>query len=126
VYQVITNFNTMDLEPDSYKQNQAHLKGISTNLYDANLLEGYIFQAKHDREQKERLKEQIMNIVYECLGNIDRLKKRVKLPDDEDVINDCQNVVYGMPASEMRDLIARFGSGKLDDVHKIKAVLEYL
>jgi len=116
----------MDLEPDSYKQNQVHLKGISTNLYAANLLEGYIFQAKHDREHKSRLQSEIMNKVYECLGTIGKTKKRTKLPDDEDVIADCQNVIYGMPTSEMMDLLKRIDGDKLNDVQKIKAILEYL
>lgn len=116
----------MDLKPDSYKQNQIHLKGTSTNLYDANLLDHYLYQAQHDRRDKEKLKERLMGIVYECLGNINKSKKYTRLPDDEEVIRNCQNVIYNMPVPEMRELLSRITGDKLNDVKKIKAVLEYL
>ena len=115
----------MDLRPDSYKQNQLRLKGNSTNLLEANQLDRYLHQAQHDRKDKDKLKNDLMNKVYEYLANIARLKENTQLPDDDIVIKNCQNAIYGMPVTEMRKLLKRLNDYNWSNSKKIRAFFEY-
>lgn len=112
-------------KPDSYKMNQLRLRGNSTNLYDANLLDHYIHSAKRDREDRERLKEEVMGEVYKALGKIEESKKYTRLPESHIVIRDCQNIIYGMPVQEMRDLLVRMKAKNIKYPRIVKMVLEY-
>lgn len=111
---------------DSYVQNQCHLRGQSTNLSDTNMIISHIAQCRKDREDKSKLMSDIMNKVYEMLGIISISHKRTRLPDDEIVIRDCQNVIYGVSVSEMRRILADLNLPLPSEDIKIRTIVQRL
>ncbi|MFA6947118.1 MAG: hypothetical protein WC220_14595 [Pedobacter sp.] len=119
--------------PDSYRMNQQRLHGESTNLLDANVLLHYTTHARINREEKDKLMNDVMDRVTQSLINIEKNHISTHLPDDDQVIQGCWKVVTGMPSPELRKLISRMDSlSNADpqkgspDSKKIHAVLEFL
>ena len=92
------------LKPESYRQNQMRIKGISLNLQDANTLSAFKKGRSRDRALKKKYR---WKFGQELPGIIEyMLPKQVeKLANSKAELYDaCMQVIDGYPGSELFEI----------------------
>ncbi len=113
------------LKPDSYRQNQMRIKGISTNLLDANTISAYRKVRSRDRELKIKY---LWKFNKELPGIIEYMlpKQIERLANSKEILfNACMQVIDGFPGSELFEIYSGMYKKKTA-YSKIQHVLGFL